>query len=274
MKEILKEKQPRRLDTDGGSEWTSFKFQTLCEKHDIIHILKDKNDLNGLARMDNAIGELKKNIRRLQELAGTGGGDWLQYLEKATKAFNQTTNGAIQDATPADIPDNVRLELSNQAAIGAEHNQTEIKKRKATLEKMGAFRTLAIKTAGLRRRVDANNWGTKIHIVDSFPREAEVIDTEGKRYKTKRVLPVPLTSSETAPPRVSMEERLREYAIKLQAIVKNNPMTLLKAMQAMTRAGGVRTALREAKLTARHLVENNPDLFTKVGKKIIARDQP
>ena len=274
MEEILKDTQPRRLDTDSGSEWTSYKFQALCEKRDIIHILKDRNDLNGLARMDNAIGELKKNVRRLQEISGTGGGDWLQYLEKATKAFNQTANGAIQDATPADIPANVRLELSNQAAVGAEHNQAEIKKRKATLEKMGAFRTLAVKTTGLRRRVDANNWGTKVHLVDSFPREAEVLDTEGNRFKTKRVLPVPITSSATAPPRVSMEERLREYAIKLQTIVKDNPMTIIKAMQTMTRATGVKTILREANITAKQLVANHPDLFEKRGRKIIARIDP
>ena len=110
------------IDTDSGSEWTSRTFEALCKKYDIIHILKDREDLNGLARMDNAIGELKKNIRRLQEIRGTGGGDWLQYLEKATKAYNQTANGAIQDATPDNIPANVRLELSNQAALGAEHN--------------------------------------------------------------------------------------------------------------------------------------------------------
>jgi len=185
VEEILKDQQPRRLDTDSGSEWTSYAFEALCKKYDIIHILKDKNDLNGLARMDNAIGELKKNIRRLQEIQGTGGRDWLQYLEKATKAFNQTANGAIQDATPANIPANVRLELSNQAALGAEHNDNEIRKRKATLERLGAFRTLAEKSTGLRRRVDANNWGNKIHIVESFPREAEVRDTEGNRFKTE-----------------------------------------------------------------------------------------
>jgi len=212
--------------------------------------------------MDNAIGELKKNIRRLQEIQGTGGGDWLQYLEKATKAFNQTANGAIQDATPANIPANVRLELSNQAALGAEHNDNEIRKRKATLERLGAFRTLAEKSKGLKRRVDANNWGNKIHEVESFPREAEVIDTEGNRFKTKRVLPVPLTSSAVAP-RVPMNERLREYAVKLQAIVKDNPLTILQAMRTMTRATGARTILKEAGITAKQLVDNHPDLFEK-----------
>jgi len=97
------------------------------------------------------------------------------------------------------------------------------------------------------------------------------VDEDGEQYDTKQTLAVPTDSSELAQPRVSMEERIRELAVKLQAIVKDNPMTLLKAMQSMPRATGVRTILREANLTARHLVENNPDLFEKRGKKIIAR---
>ena len=276
MKEILEIQQPRRIDTDGGSEFTSIMFRQLCKTYDIILITKEKNDINGLARMDKAIGELKKNIKRLQELEGTGGGKWLEYLTKATKAYNQTSNGAIQDATPANIPDNVKLELINEAAVGAEHNQTEIEQRKKTLLKLKAFRTLdkAWVEKGLKKRIDANKWDSKIHVVDSFPREAVVMDTEGNSYKTKRVLPIPITSSATATPRITLQDRLRSYAIKLQAIVRDNPMDLLAAMKLMQRGGGVSTTLREAGQTATHLVKNNPDLFRKIGKKIVAKDPP
>ena len=274
FEEILKVRQPRRLDTDRGTEFTAEPFQKLCDKYDIILVLKEKNDLNGLARMDNAIGELKKNIRKLQEIQGTGGGNWLQYLEKATKAFNQTANGALHDATPADIPANVRLELSNQAAVGAEHNMNDILRRKETLQRLGAFRVLTDKSTGLKRRVDANTWGSKIHIVASFPREAEVIDEEGNQFKTKRVLAVPLTSTATAPPEKSMTQRLREYAVKLQAVVKDNPTTIGNAIKALARATGIRTILKEAGISARQLIANHPDLFDKQGRNIIARVPP
>ena len=63
--------------------------------------------------MDNGIGQLKKAIRRLQEIKG---GDWLTQLEKATKAFNMTPHGAL-DAPPNDLPANVILEQSNTAAV-------------------------------------------------------------------------------------------------------------------------------------------------------------
>ena len=68
-----------------------------------------------------------------------------------------------------------------------------------------------------------------------------------------------------------MKERLREYAVKLQAIVKDNPLTILQAMRTMTRATGARTILKEAGITARQLVNNHPDLFEKRGRKILAK---
>ena len=91
---ILKQvkQTPRRLDTDRGTEFSSNAFQDLCERYYVILVLKDANDRNGLARMDNGIGQLKKAIRRLQEIKG---GDWLTQLEKATEAFNMSPHGAL-----------------------------------------------------------------------------------------------------------------------------------------------------------------------------------
>jgi len=82
---ILKKAKPRQLDTDRGVEFKSNAFANVCRRYNIMHQLKDTQDVNGLARMDNAIGQLKKSIRRLQEIKG---GDWLSHLELATSAFN------------------------------------------------------------------------------------------------------------------------------------------------------------------------------------------
>ena len=71
-----------------------------------------------------------------------------------------------------------------------------------------------------------------------------------------------------------MNERLREYANKLQTIVKDNPMTIIQAMRTMTRATVIKTILREADITAKQLVANHSDLFEKRSKKIIARADP
>ena len=124
---------PRQLDTDRGSEFSSNAFQAVCDRYDVFLVLKDALDLNGLARMDNAIGQLKKAIRRLQEIKS---GDWLTHLEHATSAFNMTPHGAT-DAPPNDLPASVVLEQSNAAAQAALHNMREIDKRKDKLQKLG-----------------------------------------------------------------------------------------------------------------------------------------
>ena len=111
---------PRALDSDRGVEFTAGNFRDVCEKYDIVHSLKDPQDANGLARMDNGIQQLKKAIRRLQEMKG---GDWLTHLEHATSAFNKTPHGSI-DAAPNNLPASVTLEQSNQAAVNAQHNMT------------------------------------------------------------------------------------------------------------------------------------------------------
>ena len=77
-----------------------------------MHQLKDTQDVNGLARMDNAIGQIKKITRRLQEIKG---GNWLTHIEKATIAFNKTPHGAL-DAAPEDLPPSVVLEQVQKAA--------------------------------------------------------------------------------------------------------------------------------------------------------------
>ena len=68
-----------------------------------------------------------------------------------------------------------------------------------------------------------------------------------------------------------MKDRLREYAVKLQAIVKDNPLTLKQAMKNMTRATGVKAILKEAGITASQLVNNHLDLFEKRGRRILAK---
>ena len=96
---------PRQLVSDEGPEFIAGSVWDVCERYNVVHTLKEAQNANGFARMDNAIGQVKKGIRRLQEIKS---GDWLTHLEHATSAFNKTPHGNI-DAAPNDLPDNVRL---------------------------------------------------------------------------------------------------------------------------------------------------------------------
>jgi len=239
---ILKKEVPRQLDTDRGVEFKSSAFADMCKQYRILHRLKDTQDVNGLARMDNTIGQIKKITRRLQEIKG---GDWLTHLEKATSAFNKTPHGAL-DAAPEKLPPNVVLEQINKAAKGVEHNMKEIDKRKAKLEKLGGFRILKDKQRGLRRRIDASVWTKRVFVVSGFPHPASVLDEEGDKHKTKRVLAVPLDSSAQAAAPDTIKDKLRPYATEMKQLVDKKPMfyaDLIKnikpGLEAILRAAGM-----------------------------------
>jgi len=161
---LKKVKPPRQLDTDKGVEFRSNAFAEVCENHKILHKLKDAQDVNGLARMDNAMGRLKVITRKLQEEYG---GDWLTHLKEATKVFNRTYHGATT-AAPKKLQPNVVLEQHMTAGEGVKHNMKEIDSRRAKLEKLGGFRIAKDKTRGLKRRIDESNWSKRIYVVTSF----------------------------------------------------------------------------------------------------------
>jgi len=87
------------LTCDRGPEFRAISFQEVCDRYNVELELKDPEDLNGLARMDNAIAHIKKATRRLQEIEG---GDWLTHIAHATSAFNKTHHGAT-GAPPCNI---------------------------------------------------------------------------------------------------------------------------------------------------------------------------
>jgi len=86
----------------------------VCKRYRILYRLKDTQDVNGLARMDNTIGQIKESQDDYRKIKG---GDWLTHIEKATTAFNKTPHGVL-DAAPEKLPPNVVLEQINKAAKG------------------------------------------------------------------------------------------------------------------------------------------------------------
>jgi len=199
--------------------------------------------------------------------------NWLAVLEKATIAYNNSHHESTE-ATPNNMSDSVTLEQKKRNATNAGHNDREIRARKEKLQKLGGFRVLSEKASNIRKRAEAEIWSRRIHIVSGFPIASRVADEDGKEYDTKQTLAVTTSSSQLAQPRVSFTERLRELAVQLQAIVQDTPLTILTAMQRMPRATGVRTILKAAGRTAKSLVNDNPDLFQKIGKKIVAKPPP
>ena len=72
FEEILKESEdrmveaapyPRRLDTDGGSEWTTAAFKSLMARYKINHVVKDVDDRNAIATFDRANGTINRPLK-------------------------------------------------------------------------------------------------------------------------------------------------------------------------------------------------------------------
>ena len=259
----------REVVCDRATEYRSSKFQQACKKLDILINYKNSNDQNGpTARLDAAIHRLRRSLVRLQELGK--GTNWVEVLEKATIAYNNSHHESTE-TTPLNMPDSARLEQKKLNATNARHNDREIRARKAKLLKLKGFRVLREKASNIRNRAEAELWSRRIHLVTSFPIASKVEDEDGNVYDTKQTLAVATDSSQLADQIVSYTERLRAIAVQLQATVEDAPNTLLEAMKLLPRATGVAKLLKAAGKTPKALVNDNPDLFRKVGKKIIAK---
>ena len=268
--ELLKEEVPRSLTVDKGNEFTNNRFRALAEKEGILLHFKPRDVVNGeLSRLDAAIGQLKRNIRRLRELGK--GENWLELYERATTAYNNSHHGAT-GAKPDDLPDSVIFEQRKLAAESAGTNDTAIRERKAKLLKLGGFRVQNAKKMGaLRKRADDATWGRRIHLVSGFPQAAVVVDEDGLEYATKRVLAVPLDSSALAADATTLIDRLRPYAEGLREIViaaggtAPYKTSVDKLGETLPGLAGI---LRNARMSKEDFTALFPELLTRSGRSI------
>ena len=274
FKAILRESKrtPRRLSTDGGTEFTAATFEAACKESDIEHEIKDKDDKQAIATVDAAIGSLKRDIRRRQEQEG---GTWLAHLEDATEGHNSKPHEST-DAPPNDMQDTHIFSQRKKATANMEANMEGMDKRRARLEKMGAFRTHIPQTTGLKRRVDQATWSKDIKEVEGFPAPGLVEDTEGNQYRTKLVKPVPLDSSAQQPeppPKPRLLDRLRPFAKALQGVLGAGkaPGPALRLLK--ERMSGVTDALNTSNLSFSAFVGKFPELIERRGGKLYPKNQ-
>jgi len=71
----------------------------------------------------------------------------------------------------------------------------------------------------MKTRADESTWGNRVHKVIDFPQAAVVRDEDNTEFATKRVLAVPLDSSEVADAPTTLTDNLRRYAVELRRIV-------------------------------------------------------
>ena len=98
---------------------------------------------------------------------------------------------------PEDVKKGTDLELmlKRRNFEFAQHNVRLLAKKTNRLSDRGHFRAYIAppRTKGWRRVGDAR-WSPEVHVVDRIERET-VVDTQGRRYPVKEVLPVEAAST-------------------------------------------------------------------------------
>jgi hypothetical protein len=263
-------RKPRRLDTDGGPEFTDRRFKALLATNGIEHRVKEKGDIQALATVDAAIASLKRAIKRRRE---SNGGTWLDQLEPAVKGYNDTVHSST-DAPPNDVSDDVIFSLKKEAAEDMADNTAQIQKRKERLEKAGAFRVYQPKEGGLKRRVDADVWSKRIHIVKDFTAPGKVRDTDDNVFLTKLTRPVDKESSALVEDKSKPVLRtLRPYAIALRDLLGAGKTFAQAARLLKEKRPNLTDALKAQKLSFNEFVQKFNDLLMVQGNKVYPRGQ-
>ena len=108
---------------------------------------KQKDDINAIATLDTAIGNLKKALARDTRKQGTN--DWASRLEKVTRGQNNLPNEEyLEGIAPSKVKDSEDLmdHLRSKYPAFAEHNLKKADNRAIKLEEVGGFR--AMESAG------------------------------------------------------------------------------------------------------------------------------
>ena len=219
--------QPKSLTTDLGPDFLG-PFQAALQRKGIEVSQKRKEDINAIATLDTAIGQLKKALVRDTRKIGTD--DWASRLEKVTQGQNNNPiEEYLEGMPPSNVKNNPELVrvLKEKNASYSDLNHNRMEKRAQRLEDTGQFRIME-STGGKFTRGFKPKFGEVRKVQDI--QGALVIDDKNKDHLTKFVLPVSETTEDAGPRRIEQKgsvivdstrrARLRPFAEKLVELLR------------------------------------------------------
>ena len=220
--------KPRSLTSDLGPEFEGG-FMQMLEANGIEGFQKRKEDINAIATIDTAIGNLKKALVRVTRKAGTN--DWASKLQQVTKGQNTSPmEDYLEGQAPADVSTNEDLTdvLKEKNAKYSAFNRRRSEKRARVLEEAGQFRPME-GTSGVKTRGFKPRYGLVKDVKEV--QGANVVDSADKDYLTKFVQPVKETTNDAGPVRIEQggselidrtrRERLEPFAQELVRFLKS-----------------------------------------------------
>ena len=260
--------RPERVMIDLGAE-----FKDFAELEGISVTTKRKEDINGLATLDVAIGRLKKALARVARRRRTD--DWASILEEVTKGQNSIPNESyLEGKAPNQVAGDQELQkkLYEKNREYATHNAKRTEARAEKIEETQRFRVMT-SAGGRFTRGFKPKWSDEIHTAAEVD-GAFVTDEQGREYMTKFVQPVPETSEELPARRMErggsdvVEQRrrrvLRDLARNVASYIGQERMTVMR-LAGYLRPRGFKQLALEARINMRTPVINFlrvfPELF-------------
>ena len=218
-------KKCQRLDTDDGNEFSGY-FQEEAAKKGIIVQTKEKEDINGIAVNDAAMKNIKEIMFRM--LAKDNTTSWINYLSKATSAYNKTPHGTTYGEAPEDVKDEsiVKFRLTQDNGEKLKKNSKQLKQRQEKLEAAGGFRPM-LPRSEWQRAFKPRYSGT---VLKNDGIEGGFVKSGGKRYAISRLQPVVANQPSRAIPAAlakgserrneTNKEALKQYVAPLKTFLK------------------------------------------------------
>ena len=226
-------KAPRRLDTDGGAEFTAAPFQEYLQEEDIMHVRKDLRDTNATGTLDAAIRNVREQLARI--MASENVRAWHTVLKRAIDAYNDTVHSHLHGRTPDDLPEDdvLRFRLQAEASNDQGKNEAIIKRREDALQRNGAFRNELVPEKHMKRAYEPRWSDQKYEVARVLG--GRVYARDGASFPTRHVLPVPKRTGDisTAGLRGGSEAEnrraeLEPFRAQLEALI-TAPMALTRA---------------------------------------------
>jgi hypothetical protein len=173
------------FSTDGGKE-----FANIALPNEGIHRVKDPANRNSLAVVDASMQQVKQAIATR---AARGGGGWATNLRASTDAYNERYHSAVHGSpNEAAEPGVQQFMVLQDNAAKFQHNRGLVEKKRAALERGGAFRA-PIPNQG---RSFVPKYGAVRELGEIQEGAATVTDADGNKVNFKHAQPVPRGSPE------------------------------------------------------------------------------
>lgn len=186
-------RKPMSLTTDGGSEFGQY-FEGPVQSLGIEVKHKQPIDVNAIATLDVAIGQLKKALARVARSADVD--DWSTVLQRVVAGQNKVPNNEyLEGQAPSSVAGNAalreHLEDKNRDFSATNHAQAE--QRKRALSAAGGFRVPAVAHGQVRggRRAWKPTFEADVLRVKQFTPGARIVVDQAtdKAYDTRFVKP-------------------------------------------------------------------------------------